>query len=156
MVDFDVHHGNGTQEVCEDDAELFFASTHQSGAYPGTGWASEHGIADNVINLPLRAGAGSEDWRKVMSEILLPRLRDFAPEMILISAGFDAHQADPLAQLNLHSIDFHWGTAEICKIAADCCGGRVVSTLEGGYDLPALGACAAAHVRALMAGVAVA
>jgi acetoin utilization deacetylase AcuC-like enzyme len=155
VVDFDVHHGNGTQDAFEDDPDLFFASTHQGGAYPGTGWASERGVADNIVNLPLRAGAGGDIWRQAMGEFLLPRLAAFAPELILISAGFDAHQADPLAQLNLHSDDFHWGTEQICRVAARSCGGRVVSTLEGGYDLPALAASAAAHVRALMASVAV-
>jgi acetoin utilization deacetylase AcuC-like enzyme len=155
VVDFDVHHGNGTQDAFACDADLFFASTHQGGAYPGTGWGSEKGVADNILNLPLRAGSGSQIWRQAMSEVLLPRLSEFAPELILISAGFDAHQADPLAQLNLHSEDFQWGTEEIGKIAALCCGGRVVSTLEGGYDLPALAASAAAHVRALMASAAV-
>ena len=155
VVDFDVHHGNGTQDAFAHDPDLFFASTHQSGAYPGTGWAQDRGVADNILNLPLRAGSGGEIWRAAMSDILLPRLRQFAPELILISAGFDAHQADPLAQLNLHSDDYFWGTEEICKIAAECCDGRVASTLEGGYDLPALAASARAHVRALMAAVAV-
>ena len=154
VVDFDVHHGNGTQESFQNDPDLFFASTHQAGAYPGTGWARDKGVADNILNLPLHAGSGSQIWRAMMSEHLLPKLREFAPELILISAGFDAHQDDPLAQLNLRSDDFFWGTGEICKVAAACCEGRVVSTLEGGYDLPALASCTAAHVRALMAGVA--
>jgi acetoin utilization deacetylase AcuC-like enzyme len=150
VVDFDVHHGNGTQDIFESDPGLFFASTHQLGAYPGTGAAAEHGVHGNIVNIPLPAGTGSAGWRAAMSGSLLPALRAFAPGLILISAGFDAHEADPLASMRLTAEDFGWGTEAICEVAAEVCGGRVVSTLEGGYDLDALAASAAAHVRALM------
>ena len=151
VVDFDVHHGNGTQDIFEQDPNLLFLSTHQWGAYPGTGAAAEHGVANNIVNVPLPPGTGSEAWRAAMSGSVLPALRAFAPELILISAGFDAHAADPLAQMRLTTEDFAWGTARICEVAAACCGGKIVSTLEGGYDLDALAQSAAAHVRALMA-----
>jgi len=156
VVDFDVHHGNGTQDVFENDPGMFFASTHQSGIYPGTGAAAEHGIANNIVNVPLPAGTGGEAWRAAMSGSLLPALSAFEPDLVLISAGFDAHQADPLAGMRLTAEDFGWGTEMICKVAAQACGGRVVSTLEGGYDLDALAESAAAHVRALMASGSVA
>ena len=155
VVDFDVHHGNGTQDVFENDPHLFFASTHQAGIYPGTGMTAEHGIANNIVNVPLPAGTGSEAWRAAMSGSLLPALEAFSPELILISAGFDAHESDPLAGMRLTAEDFGWGTEQICKVAEQRCDGRVVSTLEGGYDLDALAESAAAHVRALMASVAV-
>ena len=151
VIDFDVHHGNGTQAMFWDDPDLFYASTHQMPLYPGTGAAGERGVAGNIVNLPLAPMSGSAEFRDAMSERLLPALSDFAPDFILISAGFDAHAADPLAQLRFHEDDFDWATGEIAKLAATCCAGRVVSTLEGGYDLRALGASAAAHVRALMA-----
>jgi acetoin utilization deacetylase AcuC-like enzyme len=150
VVDFDVHHGNGTQDIFAQDPNLLFASTHQWGAYPGTGAAAEHGVANNIVNVPLPPGTGSEAWRAAMSGSLLPALRAFEPELILISAGFDAHIADPLAQMCLTTQDFAWGTQQICKVAEECCGGKVVSTLEGGYNLNALADSAAAHVRALM------
>jgi|SRR5579859_10394 len=156
VVDFDVHHGNGTQDIFEQDPGLLFLSTHQWGAYPGTGSASEHGVANNIVNIPLPPGTGSEAWRAAMSGGLLPALRAFEPELILISAGFDAHMADPLAQMRLTTEDFAWGTEQICKVAREVCGGKVVSTLEGGYDLDALADSAAAHVRALMASGSVA
>ncbi len=155
VVDFDVHHGNGTQDIFERDPNLFFASTHQGGIYPGTGMAAEHGIANNILNIPLPGGTGSQPWRAAMTDKLLPALRAFAPGLILISAGFDAHEDDPLAGMRLTAEDFGWGTEKICEVAAECCGGRVVSTLEGGYDLDALADSATAHVRALMASVAV-
>ena len=154
VVDFDVHHGNGTQDVFEQDGDLFFASTHQSGAYPGTGYHDEHGVAGNILNLPLPPGSGSLPWRQAMSSHLLPALDRFAPELVLISAGFDAHRADPLANMMLTEDDYFWGTEEICKIAGRHCQGRVVATLEGGYDLDALASSVAAHLRALMADVA--
>ena len=150
VVDFDVHHGNGTQHMFERDAELFYASTHQWPHYPGTGAAEETGVG-NICNVPLAPMAGSREFRAAMSEIVLPALHDFRPDMLLISAGFDAHAADPLASLRLTEADFAWATAALAEIAAESCGGRIVSTLEGGYDLPALAASAAAHVRALMA-----
>src|SRR5215470_14534349 len=147
VVDFDVHHGNGTQHMFERDAELFYASTHQWPHYPGTGAAEETGVG-NICNVPLAPMAGSREFRAAMSEIVLPALRYFRPDMLLISAGFDAHAADPLASLRLTEADFAWATAALAAIAAEFCGGRIVSTLEGGYDLPALAASAAAHVRA--------
>ncbi len=151
VIDFDVHHGNGTQAMFWDDPDLFYASTHQMPLYPGTGAAGERGVAGNIVNLPLAPMSGSAEFRDAMSERLLPALSDFAPAFILISAGFDAHAADPLAQLRFHEDDYAWATSEIAKLARTCCAGRVVSTLEGGYDLRALGASAAAHVGALMA-----
>ena len=150
VVDFDVHHGNGTQHMFEADAGLFFASTHQYPYYPGSGAAGERGVG-NVVNLPLAAGAGSAEFRAAMTGTILPALADFDPDFVLISAGFDAHADDPLAMLNFEDDDYGWATAEIARVAGECCGGRLVSTLEGGYDLGALGRSAAAHVRALMA-----
>ncbi|MGA3305530.1 MAG: histone deacetylase family protein, partial [Stellaceae bacterium] len=150
IVDFDVHHGNGTQAMFEDDANVFFASTHQSPLYPGTGAASERGVG-NIVNVPLRPMAGSAEFRQAMSGTILPALEKFRPEFILISAGFDAHRADPLAQLNLEEADFAWVTERILEVAGRHAKGRVVSTLEGGYDLDALAASAEAHVAALMA-----
>jgi acetoin utilization deacetylase AcuC-like enzyme len=150
VVDFDVHHGNGTQAMFWNEPDMFFASTHQSPLYPGTGAASDHGVDDNIVNAPLAPMSGSTEFRTAMTETVLPALKAFAPDIIFISAGFDAHAADPLAMLNLHDEDYAWITGEIMHIAADCCNGRVVSTLEGGYDLDALARSAAAHVDALM------
>jgi acetoin utilization deacetylase AcuC-like enzyme len=149
IVDFDVHHGNGTQAIVEEDASLFYASTHQSPLYPGTGSADEVGLG-NVVNAPLRPMAGSTQFRAAMTGHILPALDAFAPELVVISAGFDAHRADPLAQLMLEEADYAWATERLVEIAARHADGRVVSTLEGGYDLAALGASAAAHVRVLM------
>ena len=151
VVDFDVHHGNGTQAMFWDEPELFFGSTHQMPLYPGTGSASERGASGNIVNVPLPPGAGSEEFRAAMAEGVLPALRRFAPEFLLVSAGFDAHQADPLAQLRFQDEDYAWATAELKRVAGECCAGRLVSTLEGGYDLSALASSAAAHVAALMA-----
>ncbi len=151
VVDFDVHHGNGTQAMFWNDAKLFFGSTHQMPLYPGTGAAAERGIAGNIVNAPLPSGAGSEHFRAAMSETVIPALRRFLPDLILVSAGFDAHADDPLAGLNFHDDDYAWVTAELLAVAGDVCDGRLVSTLEGGYDLDALGRSVAAHVRALMA-----
>lgn len=150
IVDFDVHHGNGTQDLLEDDARVLFISTHQSPLYPGTGAAYETGAHNNVINLPLPAGTGSAAFRAVIETHVLPALHRFKPEMIFISAGFDAHRADPLAQMMLTTDDFRWVTEKICDAADALCEGRVVSTLEGGYDLSALAASVAAHVGVLM------
>jgi acetoin utilization deacetylase AcuC-like enzyme len=150
VVDFDVHHGNGTQARFWDDPSLFYGSTHQSPLYPGTGAAGETGVGGNIVNVPLRPMAGGAQFRQGMERIMLPALDAFAPEMVLISAGFDAHRSDPLAQLMLEEADYTWATEQLCAIARRHAGGRVVSTLEGGYDLGALGASAAAHVRALM------
>ena len=151
VVDFDVHHGNGTQAMFWDDAELFFGSTHQMPLYPGTGAHNERGVAGNIVNVPLPPFAGSEEFRLAMGEGILPALRQFAPEFLLVSAGFDAHEDDPLAQLRFRDEDYAWATAELRQVAEDCCSGRLVSTLEGGYDLAALASSASAHVRALMA-----
>jgi acetoin utilization deacetylase AcuC-like enzyme len=150
IVDFDVHHGNGTQAVVEDDAALFYASTHQSPLYPGTGAQSETGVG-NIVNVPLRPMAGSQQFRQGISEHILPALDEFRPELVLVSAGFDAHRRDPLAELDLEDGDYFWVTQHLLAIAQRHAQGRLVSTLEGGYDLPALGSSAAAHVRALLA-----
>jgi acetoin utilization deacetylase AcuC-like enzyme len=150
VVDFDVHHGNGTQDIFFDDPDTFFASTHQSPLYPGTGAESEHGVAGNIVNATLGPGSGSGPFRAVFERVVLPALEAFRPEFIFISAGFDAHRDDPLAALRLDDEDFGWATRKICEIAGSVCQGRVVSALEGGYDLDALGRSAAAHVRALM------
>ena len=149
VADFDVHHGNGTQEIFENDPELFYASSHQFPCYPGTGRASERGVAGNVVNAPLPPGSGSAEFRAAW-ERMLPELAAFKPELLIISAGFDAHAADPLAQLRLREADFAWVTEALLGVADAQCPGRVVSVLEGGYDLHALAASAAAHVRALM------
>ncbi len=150
-VDFDVHHGNGTQEAFAADAGLFYASSHQFPCYPGTGPESERGLG-NIVNAPLAPGSGSAEFRRAYQENILPALRDFAPELIMVSAGFDAHARDPLAQLNLATEDFAWVTWELMKVAGECCSGRLVSALEGGYDLEALAQSVAAHVTALMEG----
>ena len=150
VVDFDVHHGNGTQAAFEADGHFFYASTHQSPLYPGTGATEEIGV-DNIINVPLRPNSGSEEFRLAFDEVILPALETFKPQFIFISAGFDAHRRDPLAQLQLTEADFAWVTEALCAVAARHAGGRVVSTLEGGYDLEALAASTTAHVRALMA-----
>jgi acetoin utilization deacetylase AcuC-like enzyme len=149
VVDFDVHHGNGTQACFEQDATLFFASSHQFPCYPGTGAPEERGVG-NVFNATLPPGADGAAFQAAWRDVLLPALEAFGPELIVISAGFDAHARDPLAQLRVREADFAWLTTEICRVADQQCGGRVVSLLEGGYDLEALASSAAAHVRALM------
>ncbi len=150
IVDFDVHHGNGTQAMLQNDPEMFFASSHQSPCYPGTGAAFETGIDRNVVNLPLPPGTGSAGFREGWQDVILPALDRFGPELLLVSAGFDAHRADPLAQLELDADDFGWITEALLEVADRHCGGRVVSVLEGGYDLDALALSAAVHVRMLM------
>ncbi|MBX3453196.1 histone deacetylase family protein [Ferrovibrio sp.] len=152
VIDFDVHHGNGTQASFNDDPDLFYISTHQWPLYPGTGRPSERGCANNILNLPLRPYAGSQEFRAAASESLLPMLRAFRPELVMISAGFDGHARDPLAQLNLQDDDYAWITERLLAVADETAQGRVVSTLEGGYDLAALASATAAHVRALMLG----
>jgi acetoin utilization deacetylase AcuC-like enzyme len=149
VVDFDVHHGNGTQEAFEADGTLFYASTHQYPLYPGTGAASETGVG-NIVNVPLRPMAGSTQFRLGMTQRILPALNAFRPELVIVSAGFDAHRSDPLAQLMLEEADYTWVTEKLLEIADRHAAGRLVATLEGGYDLPALAASAAAHVRVLM------
>lgn len=150
IVDFDVHHGNGSQAVAEQDADLFYASTHQWPLYPGTGAAHETGLG-NVVNVPLGAGTQGVTFRQHFSDRIMPALTDFAPDLLLISAGFDAHAADPLGGLRLVEADFAWVTDILTQFAKKQCSGRIVSVLEGGYDLGALGASAAAHVEVLMA-----
>ena len=151
VVDFDVHHGNGTQVMFEEDEALFFASTHQMPFYPGTGRVHERGRALNIHNRPLDPGDGSHEFRQAWDNTLLPALDVFGPDFVFISAGFDAHRRDPLANLNLTEADFAWVTEKVCAIAKARCAGRVVSTLEGGYDLKALADSSVAHVKALMA-----
>ncbi len=150
IVDFDVHHGNGTQHILETDPDFFYASSHQSPCYPGTGAASERGVADNVVNMPLRPGSGSAQFRQAWEATAIPALDAFAPELLIISAGFDAHRADPLADLRLETEDFGWITDQLMAVADRHCAGKLVSVLEGGYDLDALAASAALHVRRLM------
>jgi acetoin utilization deacetylase AcuC-like enzyme len=150
IVDFDVHHGNGTQHMFEDEPEVLFASSHQYPFYPGTGSAEERGVG-NVFNAPLAAGSGSTEFRRAMERVILPALFDFRPEVILVSAGFDAHARDPLAQLELADSDYSWITDRLREAAAASAQGRIVSTLEGGYDLQALAAGVTLHVRGLMA-----
>jgi len=151
VVDFDVHHGNGTQDIFQADPTLFYASSHQFPCYPGTGAAAERGVG-NIVNAPLRPGTGSAEFRAAWEEVILPALEQFAPELLIVSAGFDAHKADPLAQLLLETADFAWLTGRLMEVARRHCQGRLVSLLEGGYDLDALADSAAAHVRALMDG----
>jgi acetoin utilization deacetylase AcuC-like enzyme len=152
VVDFDVHHGNGTQDVLWNEPGTFYASTHQQDAYPYTGAMTETGAPGGctVVNVPLPAGSGSEDFRTAYSDIILPALRAFAPELLIISAGFDGHAADPMAHLRLQVADFDWVTRRLLEIAAESGQRRVVSVLEGGYDTRALAACVASHVRVLM------
>ena len=138
ILDFDVHHGQGTQAVVEPDPTLFYASTHQYPLYPGTGSAREHGIANNVVNVPLAPGAGGMEFRAAWGDRILPALAAFAPELVMVSAGFDAHAADPLAQLEVETEDFAWLTGKLLAIADRHAEGRLVSVLEGGYDLNAL------------------
>jgi len=152
VVDFDVHHGNGTQAIFWSDPTLMYCSTHEMPLYPGTGAASERGAYDNIVNAPLRAGDGGEQFRAAMESRILPRLAAFGPELIVISAGFDAHMRDPLANLQLLEEDFAWATRKIMEVADRTAQGRVVSVLEGGYDLQGLSRSAAAHVIALMRG----
>ncbi len=149
IVDFDVHHGNGTEAIAWADAGFFFASSHQHPCYPGTGAASDTGAHGNVVNATLPPGSDGGAFRRAWSDTILPALARFAPDIVLVSAGFDAHRADPLAALNLDEADFGWVTTEIMRVADAVAGGRLVSVLEGGYDLDALASSAAAHTRAL-------
>jgi acetoin utilization deacetylase AcuC-like enzyme len=152
IVDFDVHHGNGSQEIFWSDPNVMYCSTHQMPLYPGTGSTSERGEHDNIVNAPLAPGDGGAEFREAMLSVILPRLDAFGPDLIVISAGFDAHTRDPLANLNFEEADFAWATQRIMEIADRRAGGRVVSVLEGGYDLEGLSRSAAAHVTALMRG----
>ncbi len=152
VVDFDVHHGNGTQEIFWSDPTVMYCSTHEMPLYPGSGAPSERGVHNNIVNAPLRAGDGGEEFRKAFETVILPRLAVFAPEFVVISAGFDAHMRDPLANLNLLEPDFAWVTRKVMEVADTSAAGRIVSVLEGGYDLQGLARSAAAHVTALMRG----
>ena len=150
VIDFDVHHGNGTQHILWDEPGTFYGSTHQEHAYPNTGLAVETGGKGRMVNVPLPAGTGSDDFRQAFDDILIHKLREFQPDFIIISAGFDAHAADPLAHLRLKTSDFRWATEKLVDVAAEFAGNRVVSVLEGGYDPQALAASVKEHVRALM------
>ena len=150
IVDFDVHHGNGTQALCEDDPRILFASSHQSPLWPGSGMAHETGVAGNVLNVPLAGGSDGAAIRAEMERQILPAVEAFEPELLLVSAGFDAHRADPLAGLNWSTEDFGWITERLCDVADAHCEGRIVSCLEGGYDLAALAESAALHVDVLI------
>jgi len=150
VIDFDVHHGNGTQDAFYKQPELFYASSHQSPLYPGTGSRTETGISHNIVNVPLPPGCESALFRSRIEAAMLPAIRAFNPQLMIISAGFDAHELDPLAGLNLEDDDFRWITEELVKIADTSCKGRIVSTLEGGYSLQGLASGTAEHVRVLM------
>ncbi len=148
IVDFDVHHGNGSQDIFVKEPRVLYASSHQSPLYPGTGLASEHG-AGNVFNAPLPPGSDGTAFRAAWSGTLLPALADFAPQLLLVSAGFDGHRLDPLADLRLDADDIEWLSRELARLADAHAGGRLVSLLEGGYSLGALRECSVAHLRGL-------
>lgn len=150
VVDFDVHHGNGTSDLLWHEPRALFASTHQMPLYPGTGSRSETGEFGQIVNAPLAAGSGGREFRSAMEKEILPRIEAQNPDLVMISAGFDAHRRDPLANLALEEADFSWATSALCDIADACCDGRVVSSLEGGYDLEALSSSVAAHLEVLM------
>jgi len=148
VIDFDVHHGNGTQAAFEHDSSLFLGSIHQMPLYPGTGAASETGVG-NIVNTPVPPHASRESWRATFADGLMPALEGFAPDLILISAGFDAHRRDPLAHQSLEAEDFAWATRAVLEVARQTCGGRVAASLEGGYDLEGLGRSVVACLKAL-------
>ena len=150
VLDFDVHHGNGTQAILENDSNFFYASTHEMPLFPGTGHPHERGVADNVLNVPLAPLTGGPEFRAAWGDVIIPAVRAWRPDLIILSAGFDAHERDPLATLQVRTADFSWLSRALVELADAVCGGRVVSLLEGGYDLAALGECASVHVRALM------
>jgi len=152
LVDFDVHHGNGSQDIFWSDRTVLYCSTHEMPLYPGTGAITERGQFNNIVNAPLRAGDDGDQFRNAFETTILPRLREFKPDVLIISAGFDAHTRDPLANLNLVEADFTWVTQKLMQIADENCNGRIVSMLEGGYDLQGLSQSVAAHVTALMRG----
>jgi len=152
IVDFDVHHGNGSQDIFWADKSVLYSSTHEMPLYPGTGAIGERGEFDTIVNAPLRAGDGGDQFREAFETVILPRLRRFSPDLIIISAGFDAHTRDPLANLNLVEADYAWVTKKLMEVADETANGRVVSLLEGGYDLQGLARSVAAHVTALMRG----
>jgi acetoin utilization deacetylase AcuC-like enzyme len=150
VVDFDVHHGNGTQDIFWADPTMMYCSTHQMPLFPGTGATGERGEHDTIVNAPLAPNDGAAKFRAAFENLILPQLTKFAPELIVISAGFDAHRRDPLANINLDAEDFGWVTRKLMDVAHSSAGGRVVSVLEGGYDLQGLKESVAAHVTALM------
>ncbi|MBP2560237.1 acetoin utilization deacetylase AcuC-like enzyme [Neorhizobium galegae] len=152
IVDWDVHHGNGTQDIFWDDRSVLFCSTHQMPLYPGTGAKDETGTKNNVVNAPLSPDTGSEYFREAFKSRVLPALDNFRPDFIIISAGFDAHHRDPLAQINLVGDDFDWATGRLMEIAGKYAGNRIVSLLEGGYDLEGLAESAGMHICRLMKG----
>ncbi len=150
IIDFDVHHGNGTSELLWNEPRALFASTHQMPLYPGTGHPSERGAHGQIVNVPLAPGDGGVEFRRAMTETILPRVDAHKPDCVFVSAGFDAHRRDPLANLMFETGDFEWATEVLCDVADTHCDGRVVSTLEGGYDLDALADSVAAHLGVLM------
>jgi acetoin utilization deacetylase AcuC-like enzyme len=150
VVDFDLHHGNGTQAMFWAKPDCFYASSHQMPLFPGTGGITERGEKGNIVNAPLRAGDGSMEFREAYESVILPALRSHRPDLIIISAGFDAHRADPLGNLNLIDDDYGWVTRKLIDVARERCGGRIVSLLEGGYDLDALARSTGVHVQALL------
>ncbi|TXM97002.1 MULTISPECIES: histone deacetylase family protein [Methylobacterium] len=150
LVDWDVHHGNGSQDIFWDDADVMYASTHQMPLFPGTGAASERGAKDTIVNVPLRPGDDGAIFREAFEAGILARVEAFAPDVIILSAGFDAHHLDPLANLRLTEADFGWATRKLMEVADRHAGGRLVSMLEGGYSLDGLGRSVSAHVDALM------
>lgn len=150
IVDFDVHHGNGTQAIFEQDRRVLFASSHQWPLYPGTGARNETGVG-NIVNAPLPPNADGTQFRAAWSSLLLPAVSAFRPQLLLVSAGFDGHRRDPLAELQLEAADYGWLSRELVQLANRHCGGRIVSMLEGGYDLQGLAESSVAHVRELLA-----
>jgi len=150
IIDWDVHHGNGTQDIFWRDPSVLYASTHEMPLYPGTGALSERGDFDTIVNAPLNSGDGGDIFREALETAILPRIEAFRPDLVLVSAGFDAHWRDPLASLNLTEADFGWATRKLMDLADRHCQGRIVSMLEGGYDLDGLSQSVAAHVDALM------
>ncbi len=152
IVDWDVHHGNGTQDIFWDDASVLFCSTHQMPLYPGTGAKDEDGRHGTIVNAPLSPDTGSEHFREAFKSRVLPALENFRPDLVIISAGFDAHHRDPLAQINLTGEDFDWATGKLLDVAGRYSANRVVSLLEGGYDLVGLAESAGLHIQRLMRG----
>ena len=151
IVDWDVHHGNGTQDIFWDDPSVLYCSTHQMPLYPGTGAKDETGVG-NIINAPLSPQTGSDHFREAFNTRILPAIDEFRPELIIVSAGFDAHHRDPLAEINLNEDDFDWATGALMERAGSYASNRLVSLLEGGYDLKGMSLSAGAHIRRLMGG----
>ncbi len=152
IIDWDVHHGNGTQDIFWNDTSILFCSTHQMPLYPWSGDKNETGVKNNIVNAPLSPNTGSEHFREAFKSRVLPAIADFSPDLILISAGFDAHHRDPLAQINLVGEDFDWATGRLLEMADKYTSNRVVSLLEGGYDLEGLAESAAMHILRMMKG----